>query len=141
VERKQLTANIFLFSAIVDWSQFPTITAIATEMEFLDDSIDPSSQPHHQTEQAASQPLLGEASKLLQRARRTITGRDEELIRFSDTSVGQLREKKFDTVEQLSTAVFEVIVGRLGIYGITSKELNDKKRFWWILPTKYVKCL
>jgi hypothetical protein len=116
VERKQLTANIFLFSAIVDWSQFPTITAIATEMEFLDD-------------------------ELLQRARRTITDRDEELIRFNDTSVGQLHKKKFDTVEQLSTAVFEVIVGRLVIYGITSKELNDKKRFWWILPTKYVKCL
>jgi hypothetical protein len=109
-------------------------------LAFLNEPIDPSSQPLHQADTALCQPLLGEAKKPLQRFRRTITDRDdrEEIVRTTRTSVGQLREKKFDTVEQLRAAVFEVLVKRLKNHGVESSQLDHEDRFRWILPTKYV---
>lgn len=97
--------------------------------------IDPGSQPHQHPAESLSQPLFEEAKSLLTKARRSVTSRDyEEVVRYSEVTVGKLPDKTFETLESLRSAVFEVIVQRLKYRGVTSPSLQEKS-FSWCLPT------
>jgi len=85
----------------------------------------------------ASDPTAGEATRLLQRARRTITYPDEEIVRVGAKTSGHLPEKAFTTLPQFRTAVFRLLVERLKVHGILTDTLKEAD-FHWCLPTSYV---
>ncbi|RAR06499.1 hypothetical protein DDE82_003320 [Stemphylium lycopersici] len=95
---------------------------------------DPGSQPHMTTGDSLSQPLMGEANKLLQKTRRTISDREENAVRFGTTAMGHLPKKPFESLQQLKVAVWNVLIERLRLNGVTSSRLQIQ-HFHWCLPT------
>jgi hypothetical protein len=85
----------------------------------------------------ASDPTAGGATRLLQRARRTITYPDDEIVRVGARTSGNLPEKAFTTLQQFRTAVFRLLVERLKVHGILTDTLKEAD-FHWCMPTSYV---
>jgi hypothetical protein len=94
------------------------------------DSGDPPAHP----DVSNSQPVLREVNKLLSRYNRTVSHRDEEIVRFNNLAIGQLPGTPFETLAQLQMAVFKVLEERLKIRQVTSSALHQNS-FTWSLPS------
>jgi hypothetical protein len=93
------------------------------------DSGDPTAHP----DVSNSQPVLREVNKLLSRYNRTVSHRDEEIVRFNNLAIGELPSTPFETLTQLQMAVFKVLEERLKIRQVTSSALHQNS-FTWSLP-------
>lgn len=99
---------------------------------------DPSNAPDQSNPPGrfASDPTAGAAIRLLQRARRTITYPEDEIVRIGAKTSGKLPEKAFTTLPQFRTAVFRLLVERLKVHGTLTDNLKEAD-LHWCLPTSY----
>lgn len=99
---------------------------------------DPSNAPDQSNPPGrfASDPTAGAATRLLQRARRTITYPEDEIVRVGAKTSGKLPEKAFTTLPQFRTAVFRLLVERLQVHGILTDNLKEAD-LHWCMPTSY----